>query len=928
MATRTIANAGGNWSSTGTWVEGAVPTGSDDVVATATSGNLTLTAAGVCRSIDFTNYVAIFNMSTFGLTIGSTSAPASNIAWRSVAGMTLTVTTTSLITLNSSVSVTITTGGKTMPSFTFNSTGTWTLQDACSTASTATVTLASSGTLNTNGQTCSWGFFGSAGTLARTLTLGSSSITITGGFGVAVWNVNATNLTITANTATVTFNSSAGPSPNFSTGNWNGVSVVFTGSGSGSGFTCTGTITNFTYNPTAGASNALVFGGSFTITGILTLTGGGNATQRILVQSSSLGTARALTVNGSVVVSWCDFEDITGAGTGSWDLHAATGLSGDCGGNSGMTLTAPQTNFWVGGTGNWMTTTTNWATSSGGAAGSGRIPLPQDNVVFDANSFTAASQTVTHSAGAGRICTNMNWTGVIHQPTIAVSTTYTVFGSITWASPSLMTISGQHSWTFAGRGTATLTNNGQLNWLFALTVTMWSGTFVPADAFSVVGSGGSWILTAGTIDNTVNNVNISAPLFNGSFSFPRTLKLGTGTVTLTGLGVISVIWAAVGVTLSAASATIVVKSSGSATQFAFSGNGATFGALVYAATSGSGGLQIGGSNTFGSLTVTTTTAQPVTFSVGTTQTITGSLILSGAVGNLLTVNSSTPGTAVTISCSSGVTISTANLSLTDNTAAGTGSPFLAGLGSTIGSNVTNWLPGAYITSSDSGSGAELTNSMALADADSGSGLEGAAQIAFIHNDQGTGNEANSISAATSGTDAVTGVDGQSLAGTLQSTDSGTSAEGNSEAVGLADSDHISGVDAVGSLPVTLANTDTWHMADAELSHHGILADADAGTALDAIKSASVGLSDSDSGSGVDAAVRISLADVERMYGADVVGQLLVTIASMDSGSGVDAEGTIFRIEAAAIFIAPDRSLTFIANYRPLTFVAVPREDPR
>lgn len=63
MATRTIANGGGNWSATGTWVEGVVPTSADAVVATATSGNLTVdTAAATCLSIDFTNYVGTLAM--------------------------------------------------------------------------------------------------------------------------------------------------------------------------------------------------------------------------------------------------------------------------------------------------------------------------------------------------------------------------------------------------------------------------------------------------------------------------------------------------------------------------------------------------------------------------------------------------------------------------------------------------------------------------------------------------------------------------------------------------------------------------------------------------------------------------------------------------------------------------------------------------
>lgn len=59
MATRTIANGGGNWSANGTWVEGIAPTSSDNVVATATSGDLVINSstACLCASADFTNYV-------------------------------------------------------------------------------------------------------------------------------------------------------------------------------------------------------------------------------------------------------------------------------------------------------------------------------------------------------------------------------------------------------------------------------------------------------------------------------------------------------------------------------------------------------------------------------------------------------------------------------------------------------------------------------------------------------------------------------------------------------------------------------------------------------------------------------------------------------------------------------------------------------
>lgn len=62
MATRTVANSGGNYNSVGTWVEGAIPTSADDVVFTATSGPLTINVASNCKSINFTNYVGTITL--------------------------------------------------------------------------------------------------------------------------------------------------------------------------------------------------------------------------------------------------------------------------------------------------------------------------------------------------------------------------------------------------------------------------------------------------------------------------------------------------------------------------------------------------------------------------------------------------------------------------------------------------------------------------------------------------------------------------------------------------------------------------------------------------------------------------------------------------------------------------------------------------
>lgn len=107
MAVRTIANGGGNWSANGTWVEGVVPTSSDDVVATATSGSVTVdTTTCAAKSVDFTNYPVT---STFTITAGKALGISGN--FKLIAGM--NINGTGNLTISSSA--TVTTANLTLP---------------------------------------------------------------------------------------------------------------------------------------------------------------------------------------------------------------------------------------------------------------------------------------------------------------------------------------------------------------------------------------------------------------------------------------------------------------------------------------------------------------------------------------------------------------------------------------------------------------------------------------------------------------------------------------------------------------------------------------------------------------------------------------------------------------------------------------------
>lgn len=106
MATRTISNAGGNYNSTATWVEGIVPTSADDIAATATSGQLTINVAAAARNVNLTNYnnTITFNATwtvsgaAFTNTISSTTNFAGTGVWTFTGnGSTMTMNTTNRI---------------------------------------------------------------------------------------------------------------------------------------------------------------------------------------------------------------------------------------------------------------------------------------------------------------------------------------------------------------------------------------------------------------------------------------------------------------------------------------------------------------------------------------------------------------------------------------------------------------------------------------------------------------------------------------------------------------------------------------------------------------------------------------------------------------------------------------------------------------
>lgn len=639
------ASAGTKWATTSGGAGGAaVPTAADDVFLDGSSGagTVTLSSSSVARSLNCTGFTGTLSHPTAAtLNIGDGTAGAGNVAITLVAGMTYTLgsATNSPISFisTSATTQTIAWGGKTPGNVNFNGVGgVWQLQDAW-TAPVTTVTL-TQGTLDTNGQTCSWSLFNSSGSLTRTLTLGASNITV-GATGTPWQCSTGVSMTVNAGTSTIIL---SGANATFAVGNspktYN--DVVFTGGGTGllslSSVSPGIAFNNVTYTGTASKTDVFQINSTAflpPINGTLTITGN-SSINRVLFQSGTVGSTRTLSP-AAVSFTHVDFQDIAASGAAApW-----TGTQlGDCGGNSGITFTASATQYWSSNGGNWSDSS-KWFLGSGGTGGAGRVPLPQDDVMFDASSVSSGSQTIT--ADMPRLGRSLDFTGTTNNPVFSVSSlAVSVFGSLVFASG--MTRTGANVITLAGRSTYIWKNAGVT--LPSVTVNAKGGTYTLQDALSM--SGNTLTLTFGTL--VANNQNVTIGLFTSSNSNARALNLGSGTWTVNA-GNGGVPWqltTSSGMTLTPGTALIDLTDTNSGSK-TFAGGGLTYPNVRFQPT-GSGGFIITDSNTFASLDIACTTARTATLPAGGTQTITGSLTLQGASGQPLSLVSSTPGTTTAL----------------------------------------------------------------------------------------------------------------------------------------------------------------------------------------------------------------------------------------------------------------------------------------
>jgi|GEM_PF-5110908 hypothetical protein len=645
------ATANTNWgSASNTQDNSSVPTSTDDVffdgVGTGNS-NSTLSAAISIRSLNMNGYAKTLTGNDGGsLNIGDSTAGAGNVALYFGSGQ-----TNNWVGLNHNVNLvstsatqqTITSNGKKIIQFNLNGAGgSWQLQDALTLDATSASNNAftwTAGTLDTNGQKI----------------IIDAGGTFTGG-GKTYFELDCTGI---------------------------GCSTI-------SG---TNTFTNFKINTDGNNNNYVVpLAANQTVTGTLTIAGN-SATNRVMLESSVVGTQHTITNTGAtMVLSNADFMDVALSNT--YDASGIAGGSGDCGGNSNITFTTGANQFWkttTTGSKNWSTTA-DWFLGTNGTGGAGHVPLCQDTAIFDGSSIGAASTTIV--ADMPRMG-GVNWTGVTHTPTWSFTgaSNLLIMGNVTVVGSSSMTLTGTvPNVAFGTRSSQSITSNGN-TFTVNITINAPGGTVTIADNFIDNRVGGvAFALLFGTL--TVNNVNFQVDDFGtNTTTTTRAINMGSGTWTLTGNN--TTIFAAsndTGLTINEGNPIVCNYSGSTGTRTILGPTLSSANILSFNITAGSDTVSLGSSGDFyDNLDFTGSSVTLATFAP-TGIKIYGNLTLSS--GMTLTSN----GGVVTFAATSGTKTITSNTKTMDFpvTFDGIGGTWNLGDNMTVGSTRTVTLNNGFI----------------------------------------------------------------------------------------------------------------------------------------------------------------------------------------------------------------------------------------
>jgi hypothetical protein len=482
-----------------------------------------------------------------------------------------------------------------------------------------------SGTLTTGNFniTCA-SFYDSASAAAKTLALGTSVITCTSvDFAAATPTVTGAHTINVSGTGTFY----GGGATGWATVNLNGTSHVVSGSN---------TFVNLTRQNTVTAVKTdtltLTSGTTQTVTGVCALIGN-SVTNRLLVQSSTLGTAATIHATAWTGTLNTDFMDITS--TDAIDLPAtmAADSFGDCGGNTGITFTtsAAQTSA----------STDTWSTA---AKWTSRVPLPQDDV-------TCSHNTTVDMPRIGRSIT------ITGTPVISLSNGISNYGSFTLVSGMTYTTNSNYNYLRGRVAGLTFTSGGKN--IIVINVSAPSGTYTLQDATSI---SGGFVQTVGTFNDGGQTITNSAT--GTKWSITGGTYVATGTIILTNTGALT---------------------------YTFTGGSQTYNNVTVQGA-GAYALTISGNNTFNTFTVDrSVAAKTLTLTAGSNQQV-ADFVCTTSGTRVLTINST--GAAATLTKTGGGTIGPIDyLTISNNTGAPANTWHYTKATATVGANVVGWEDG-------------------------------------------------------------------------------------------------------------------------------------------------------------------------------------------------------------------------------------------
>jgi len=508
-----------NWNATGdtnwgtasnTQDDASVPGASDavifDGVGTGDSAS-TMSADITVASLDFTGYT-----NTLTQNAAVDLIVAGNCTF--VSGMTYTLGSATTSTIKISATGNFDPGGQTFGQWNLSNSGTVTLTGNFTSAAQVYQSL---GTADFNGYDVTCNNMRVYGSSSKTLNMGEGTITLTND-GEAWYQDNYVS-TVNEETSHVIF-SGNGASMGGSMDANIFYDVSITGSGNFVWKSTQLSLHDLTRTGTAVKTDGISIPANTTISGTFTVNGN-SGVNRVLVYSNILGIARTITA-GTVVVTNADFQDIIGAGGGSWNLSVVTGGSGDCGGNTDITFTTADDWYWNGsGTQNFSDYTYWYTATNGGGSqmASTRPPLPQDTCYFDGNSIDGAT---TVDQDMPRI-PGIDFTGVDAMSFHTNNVDQIIYGSFILGSNVTVTSDYVNDIYFEGRGSFVIDTLGKPT----------------GNSFRIRAVGGTYTLlsdckcnhifspTHGTFD--ANDFDVLGNRFSFNHTTLRTIYMGSGT---------------------------------------------------------------------------------------------------------------------------------------------------------------------------------------------------------------------------------------------------------------------------------------------------------------------------------------------------------------------------------------------------------------